>query len=290
MKISFMLGSFSVMPVRLWRSLRWAMASCKVTPALSLMSVPLTSSLGTTSKRPCCGSTFSSPATFTTKRFCLCCCLMWATLPSSTTRAWLISVICSHISSTLAMLWVENRMVAPSSRSCMISRFSCSAFTGSKPENGSSKMSSCGRDKLHLLLHALRELLHLAVTPLGEVEPLQPFLHLAHGKRFGHALEASQIHYLVGNLDFLVEAALLGQVANVGDVVLPHLAAVEQHRAAVGTRDAVDDAYERCLAGTVRPEQAIDATLWHMKIDMVERQVPVILLHHTINVNEIHNI
>ena len=67
-----------------------------------------------------------------------------ATLPLSMSWLLLIRVMESHSSSTLDMLWVENITVAPSSRSLRISRLSTLALMGSKPENGSSNISSSG--------------------------------------------------------------------------------------------------------------------------------------------------
>lgn len=72
------------------------------------------------------------------------CSLMSVTLPESITCDLLSSVISSHISSTDAMLCVEKSTVAPLSRNCSISCLSSSALIGSKPLNGSSKMSSLG--------------------------------------------------------------------------------------------------------------------------------------------------
>ena len=53
-------------------------------------------------------------------------------------------VISSHSSSTLSMLCVDRMMVAPSSRNRRISERMSSAFTGSKPEKGSSRIISEG--------------------------------------------------------------------------------------------------------------------------------------------------
>ena len=55
-----------------------------------------------------------------------------------------MSVIWSHTSSTDDMLWVEKTIVAPASRSARISFLSRLALTGSKPLNGSSKISNSG--------------------------------------------------------------------------------------------------------------------------------------------------
>ena len=55
-----------------------------------------------------------------------------------------MSVMWSQISSTEDMLCVEKITVAPLSRSPRISSFSRLALMGSKPEKGSSKISSLG--------------------------------------------------------------------------------------------------------------------------------------------------
>ena len=98
-----------------------------------------------------------------------------------------------------------------------------------------------------------------------------------------------EIDYLVRHLNFLVKTTFFGQVANVGDVFILKWSSINHHCATVGTCDTVDDAYERSLASAIRSQQAIDASLRHMQVDMVECHVPVILLHNTVNVNKIHN-
>ena len=67
-----------------------------------------------------------------------------ATFPDNTTCDLLIRAMLSHISSTEAILWVEKIIVCPFSFSSRISCFNLSAFTGSKPLNGSSKISNDG--------------------------------------------------------------------------------------------------------------------------------------------------
>ena len=67
------------------------------------------------------------------------------TLPERTTREWSMRAISSQTSSTEDMLCVEKINVRPSALRRSISHLSCSALTGSKPLNGSSKMSSAGR-------------------------------------------------------------------------------------------------------------------------------------------------
>ena len=67
-----------------------------------------------------------------------------STRPVRMLRDLLISVIWSQISSTDDMLWVEKMTVEPLSRKPRISSFKRLALIGSKPEKGSSKISSSG--------------------------------------------------------------------------------------------------------------------------------------------------
>ncbi len=52
----------------------------------------------------------------------------------------------SHIRSATFMSWVLKTMVVPALRRMSIASRSTSAFTGSRPENGSSRITSSGRD------------------------------------------------------------------------------------------------------------------------------------------------
>ena len=69
---------------------------------------------------------------------------MSSTLPERMLRDLFISVMWSQISSTDDMLCVEKMIVAPLSRRARISSLSRLALIGSKPEKGSSKISSSG--------------------------------------------------------------------------------------------------------------------------------------------------
>ena len=60
-------------------------------------------------------------------------------------------------------------------------RASASALTGSRPENGSSRISSCGfdddrRDELDFLRHAFRQLVDALVGPVRQLQPAEPVL------------------------------------------------------------------------------------------------------------------
>ena len=112
-----------------------------------------------------------------------------------------------------------------------------------------------GGDELHLLGHALAQLLHLLVPPRAHVPALEPFLDALGGLGLVHALQAGQVHGLFAHLHLLVEATLLGQVAQLQHVLLAHGAPLEEHLPGVGTGDAGDDPDQRGLARAVGSEQ-----------------------------------
>lgn len=78
------------------------------------------------------------------KRCFLCCSRILFISPCKTTCERLMRLISSQSSSTDPILWVENMIVAPLSLISRISCFNRLALTGSKPLNGSSKISSLG--------------------------------------------------------------------------------------------------------------------------------------------------
>ena len=126
-----------------------------------------------------------------------------------------------------------------------------------------------GDDELHLLLHALREF--LLVPPGHDVEFLEPFRQAFPGVACRHALQLCQIDGLFAHLHLLVESAFFGQVSDVPHVVRRKGVSVKYDFPAVGGGDAVDDAYECGLAGTVRTEEAEDAPASDADADLVER-------------------
>ena len=80
-------------------------------------------------------------------------------------------------------------------------------------------------------------------------------------------------HRLFADLHFLIQAAFLGQIAYLLHVGLGELVALEEHTAAVGRRDVVDDAYKRGLSGTVGAQQTVDLSLRDIQRHIVERKV-----------------
>ena len=102
----------------------------------------------------------------------------------------------------------------------------------------------------------------------------------AFGLVVAEPFELGQVDGLLADLHFLVKAAFLGQVADVVDVFGARGVTVEAHLARVGGRDAVDDADEGRLAGSVGTEQAEDPAAGHLDAHLVEGEVVGVALHH----------
>ena len=128
-------------------------------------------------------------------------------------------------------------------------------------------------DELHLLGHALRELLDALVPPVLNPEAGEPLLQPRGRLAAREPLEAGEEEGLLAHLHLLVEAALLGQVADAADIFGGDVAPVEEDAAAVGGRDAVDDADERRLAGAVGAQQAVDRTFGDGERDVVQSRM-----------------
>src|SRR6185295_18500012 len=128
-----------------------------------------------------------------------------------------------------------------------------------------------GADELHLLLHALRQLLDFLLRPLGEVHPLEPALDVRQGPRALQAADLGQEEELVERRHLAVEAAFLGQVADAPQVVRRPRMAEDVDLPRVLRGDVHDHADGRRLAGAVRPQQAVDAAGRHRQRDAVHR-------------------
>ena len=128
-------------------------------------------------------------------------------------------------------------------------------------------------DELHLLGHAFRKFLNLLVPPLLDAEPDEPLLQPHDGFAARKALETGEEDGLFADLHLLVETPFLGQIADAVDVVGSDLPVAEQHAARVGRRDAVDDADQGRLAGSVGSEQSVDRTFGDGERYVVERRV-----------------
>ena len=87
----------------------------------------------------------------------------------------------SHIRSAVAMSWVLKTTVVPRRRISRTASFSTCALTGSRPENGSSRIRSDGfettaDDELDLLRHPLRERFDLPVEQAGQLHAPHPLV------------------------------------------------------------------------------------------------------------------
>ena len=128
-------------------------------------------------------------------------------------------------------------------------------------------------DELHFLLHPLRQRLHLLGRPFAEAEPLQPFLGAGAGQGSPDAADLAEEDELVEDLHLLVDAALLGQVADPAAAVEVGWAAEELHGAAVGQQDAHHHADRGRLARAVGAQQAVDRAGLDLQVEVVDRGV-----------------
>ena len=139
------------------------------------------------------------------------------TVPSSTLRPRLMSAIESHSRSTVSIWWLERTSVLPwRRRSTNTSRI---RLTAHRVEAGERLVEDQhlgvvedGGDELRLLLHALAELVELAVAPRREAHALQPRRQAARRFRPRHALEGGEEQQLLLQRHARVEPALLGHV------------------------------------------------------------------------------
>ena len=128
-------------------------------------------------------------------------------------------------------------------------------------------------DELHLLGHALRELLDLLVPPVLNAEPDEPLLQPHDGFAARKSLETGEEDGLFAHLHLFIEAALLGEIADAVDIFRGDFAVAEQHAARIGRRDAVDDAYQGRFARSVGAQQSVDRALGDGERYVVERRV-----------------
>src|SRR5256712_13063851 len=117
-----------------------------------------------------------------------------------------------------------------------------------------------GRDELHLLLHALRELVHATHAPRFEAQPFEPERGARPCPPPLQALHLGEEHDQVEHAHSAVQPPLLGQGADARRVVPTRTRLAEQpHRSLVGRDDVHDHPDGGRLAGAVRAEQAVEA-------------------------------
>src|SRR5690606_1340718 len=126
-----------------------------------------------------------------------------------------------------------------------------------------------GGDELHLLLVALREILDARLAAVVEREAPQVVIHAPlHGLR-GEAADLEEEVQQVDDLHLLVEATLLGQVADDAAEVLANAFAGVADLAAVGPEHIHHHADCSGLPGTVAADQAEDLTGPDTEADIV---------------------
>nr|DAO23843.1 MAG TPA: hypothetical protein [Caudoviricetes sp.] len=113
-------------------------------------------------------------------------------------------------------------------------------------------------DELHLLGHALGELLDLLVPPVLDAEFHEPLLQPHDGLVARQPFQAGEEDGLLADLHLFVKPPLFGQVPDTVNIFGLNLPIAEQNAPRVGSRDAVDDADQGRLARTVGAQQAVN--------------------------------
>ena len=118
-----------------------------------------------------------------------------------------------------------------------------------------------GGHELHLLLHALRQFLAALVLDAAQVHLLEPRADARPQVGPVGVLEAGHVGEELADPHALVEAALLGEVAD--PVLRLHRRPVAQHRelAAIRHQDGEDHPDDRGLAGAVRADHPVEGAL-----------------------------
>ena len=124
------------------------------------------------------------------------------------------------------------------------------------------------RRQLYALLVAVRELLHLGVPALRDLEPLHPDGGGVGRRRRAQAVEPPQVLDLLADQHPGIQATLLGHVPEPPTLGLPDGAAVPDDPAGVEVGEAEDRPHGGGLPRTVRAEEA-----HHLAREHIEREV-----------------
>src|ERR1019366_7948621 len=136
-------------------------------------------------------------------------------------------------------------------------------------------------EELHLLLHALAQLLGLLLEPRTKVHRVDPRREALHRGLTVHALDRREKQELVDDLHLPVEAALLGQVADAFLQPVVHLLAEHADLARVRLRDVHDHADRGRLPGAVRPEETERGAVRDLEVEVVDGGELAEALHDT---------
>ena len=205
-----------------------------------------------------------------------------ASAPLSTVRPARMIVTRSQSASTSLRMWLDSSTVVPLCRSSSMASRNAASISGSRPDVGSSRMSSSApgrerRDQRHLLPVALG--VGAGLAGRVEVEPLQEqVLALAVQPA---AQPAEQVdHLAAGQVRPQRDVAgHVGEPPVQGGRLPPRIAAEQARGAGVGAQQAEQDPQGRRLAGAVRPQEAVHLTVGHGQVEPVQRARLAEVLH-----------
>ena len=139
-------------------------------------------------------------------------------------------------------------------------------------------MNECS-GKLHLLLHALTQILDVVVVPIGELEALEPKIRLFVTCFPSQPAQCGKEGQRLSDLHFGIEAALFGQVTNVlGSLWAWLQSAQEFDGAGVGHDDVVDHAQRGCLASAIWAKKAVDNATRRVEAQFADGNKVTVLL------------
>ncbi len=184
-----------------------------------------------------------------------------STVPMATMRPRARMPTESHSRSTRSSWWLENTTGTPCRHCSSSASARESTPTGSRPENGSSRMQHLGAadeggGELHPLLVAQRQLLDGVLAALGQTEPLGPLLGGVGGGGCVEPVQAGEVGELLADLHLRVEPALLRHVADPPPRVVVQRTAPPADLPGVGPHQAHGDPHRGRLAGPVGPAEA----------------------------------
>ena len=167
----------------------------------------------------------------------------------------------SHSSSTSVIWWVENMMAAPSLRSRETASFITRTFTGSRPENGSSRTMKSGSCRMVAancveLPEAAAQFADLLPPVRLQAEEREQLVRAPERALARHPFQRGEVEHVGDDAEAAVEAALLRQVANARLGLLADRRAEHGDGALVRTEDVQQHADGGGLPRAVRPHES----------------------------------
>ncbi len=183
----------------------------------------------------------------------------------------------SQSRSTRSSWWLEKSTGTPAAARRRSRAAMTSTATGSRPLNGSSRISSSGSCTSAAATWArcwLPSDSFSSGSPARgpEAELVEQLAGPPLGRTRGVAVQPREEDELVEHRHLRVEAALLGHVAEAAALGRPHRRALPEHLARVGREDAHDDPHRGGLAGAVGADEAGEDAGPDGEPDVVERE------------------